>query len=109
MSINPPLRVTADTISWKTDEEVHDKWFFYFSGTGNSQLAALTDNLAEMDMQETYIRQFIDKAKKHVVMETLTPELLKIFVRRIETFEKEVKYSQIEGNHIDIYFTFHAP
>lgn len=74
-----------------------------------NQLNSLTEKLAEMDMRETYIREFMDKAKEHVEMKTLTPELLKIFVRRIEVFEKEVKYSRTEGNHIDIYFTFHAP
>ena len=74
-----------------------------------TQLHNLNEKLAEMDMRETYIREFMDKAKEHVEMKTLTPELLKIFIRRIEVFEKEVKYSRTEGNHIDIYFTFHAP
>lgn len=73
------------------------------------QLHNLNEKLAEMDIRETYIREFMDKAKEHVEMKTLTPELLKIFVRRIELFEKEVKYSRTEGNHIDIYFTLHAP
>ena len=51
----------------------------------------------------------MNKAKEHVEMKSLTPELLKIFTRRIEVFEKEVKYSRTEGNHINIYFTFYAP
>lgn len=73
------------------------------------RLIGLNQQLAEMDMRETYIQEFIQRAKEHVEMKTLTPELLKIFVQRIEVFEKKVKYSRTEGNRIDIYFTFQAP
>ncbi len=39
-------------------------------------------------------------------MEKLTPELLRVFIRKIEVFEKTEKYSRTAGNPITIYFTF---
>lgn len=36
----------------------------------------------------------------------ITPELLRVFIRRIDVWEKEVKYSRTCGNRIDICFTF---
>lgn len=53
-----------------------------------TQLNSLTEKLAAMDMRETYIREFMDKAKEHVEMKTLMPELLKIFVRRTSRYLK---------------------
>ena len=39
-------------------------------------------------------------------MSELTPELLRTFIKRIEVFEKEQKYSRTCGNKIIIKFTF---
>jgi hypothetical protein len=73
------------------------------------ELASLTGKISEMDMREIYIREFMQKAREHIEMPELTPELLRVFVRRIEVFEKEEKYSRTEGNHINIYYTFQPP
>ncbi|MEG2348470.1 MAG: DUF4368 domain-containing protein [Clostridia bacterium] len=42
-------------------------------------------------------------------MEKLTPELLRVFIRRIEVYEKETKYSRTVRNPIVIYYTFKLP
>lgn len=39
-------------------------------------------------------------------MPTLTPELLRVFIKRIDVMEKEVKYSRTCGNTILIHYTF---
>lgn len=59
-----------------------------------------------MDMREVCIRQFIEQAKTYVEMEKLAPELLQVFIRKIQVFEKTGKYSCTAGNPIIICFTF---
>ncbi|MBR4959447.1 MAG: recombinase family protein [Clostridia bacterium] len=73
------------------------------------ELAALTDQINEMDLREKYVRDFIEKAKAYVEMPMLTPELLRVFVKRIDVKEKEVKYSRTCGNMIIIHYTFEHP
>ena len=52
------------------------------------------------------MNEFIAKAQEYVEMQTVTPELLRVFIRRIDVWEKEVRYSRTCGNRIDICFTF---
>ena len=42
-------------------------------------------------------------------MPTLTPELLRVFIRKIEVFEKLEKYSRTAGNLINIHYAFQLP
>ena len=65
--------------------------------------ALITD---EMNMREQCIWEFMDKAKEYFKMPKLTHELLRVFVRKILVYEKEVKYSRTAGNPIVLYFTF---
>ena len=71
-----------------------------------SKLAELDSQLDNMHLREKCISDFIKKAKQHLYMPKLTPELLRTFIRRIEVYEKPEKYSRTCGNHIIIYFTF---
>jgi len=73
------------------------------------ELTELTAKIEEMDMREKYVREFIEKAKAYVEMPTLTPELLRVFIKRIDVMEKEVKYSRTCGNTIIIHYTFEYP
>lgn len=57
-------------------------------------------------MRELCIQEFIAQAKAYVKMKTLTPELLRVFIHRIEVFEKPEKYSRTAGNPSLIHFTF---
>ena len=70
------------------------------------ELASITKKMNEMDMREMCIREFIEQAKAYVEMEKLTPELLRVFIRKIQVFEKTEKYSRTAGNPIIIHFTF---
>lgn len=73
------------------------------------ELKSISEKIAEMDMRETCIREFMQRAKEYVEMPKLTPELLRVFIRRIEVYEKPIKYSRTCGNPIAIYYTFRLP
>ena len=70
------------------------------------ELASITKKMNEMDMREVCIREFIEQAKAYVEMKKLTLELLRVFIRKIQVFEKTEKYSRTAGNPIIIHFTF---
>lgn len=72
----------------------------------HEKLAELERKAAELDLQEHYIRKFIEQAREYIEMPTLTAELLRVFIRRIEVFEKPEKYSRTCGNTIVIHYTF---
>ena len=59
--------------------------------------------------EDSCIREFIAKAKQYIEMPMLTPELLRVFIRKIEVFEKLEKYSRIAGNLINIHYAFQLP
>ncbi len=68
--------------------------------------ALITERIDEMDMREQCIREFMDKAKEYFKMPKLTHELLRVLVKKILVYKKEVKYSRTAGNPIVLYFTF---
>ena len=70
------------------------------------ELASITKKIEEIDMREVCIQAVIEQAKSYVEIEKLTPELLRVFIRKIEVFEKTEKYSRTAGNPIIIHFTF---
>ena len=70
------------------------------------ELATISKKIEEIDMREACIREFVEQAKSYVEMKTITPEVLRVFVRKIEVFEKKEKYSRTCGNTIAIHFTF---
>ena len=73
------------------------------------KLIAVNDGISRMDMRDSCIREFIAKAKQYIEMPTLTPELLRVFIRKIEVFEKLEKYSRTAGNLINIHYAFQLP
>ena len=72
-------------------------------------LQSITKRIDEMGMREMCIREFIAKAKEYLEMPKLTPELLRVFIRRIEVYEKLEKYSRNCGNPIIIHYAFQLP
>lgn len=72
-------------------------------------LKSIAEQICEMDMREKCIQEFMDKAKACIEMPKLTPELLRVFIRRIEVYEKPEKYSRTCGNPIIIYYAFQLP
>ena len=72
------------------------------------ELESITARISEMDLREQYVREFMENAKAYIEMPKLTPELLRVFIRCIEVYEKEEKYSRTCGNLIKVHFTFQA-
>lgn len=73
------------------------------------ELASITERINELDMREKCIQEFMDKAKSYIEMPKLSPELLRLFIRRIEVYEKSEKYSRTCGNPIIIHYAFQLP
>lgn len=73
------------------------------------ELESITAQIDEMDLREQYVREFMENARAYIEMPKLTPELLRTFIRSIEVYEKEVKYSRTCGNTIVIHYTFQMP
>ena len=73
------------------------------------ELESITARISEMDLREQYVREFMEDAKAYIEMPKLTPELLRVFIRCIEVYEKEEKYSRTRGNTILVHFTFEMP
>ena len=71
-----------------------------------AKLTELENEIDAAELREKCLNEFVENAKKYVEMPELTPELLRIFIRRIEVYEKEEKYSRTCGNRIDITFNF---
>ena len=71
-----------------------------------TKLNELNEKINEIDLQEKYVKEFIAKAKEYINIEKLTPEILRAFIKRIDVYEKEVKYSHTCGNTIVIQYTF---
>ena len=67
------------------------------------------ESIERMDMRDKCIQQFIRDAKEYVEMPKLTPELLRVFIRKIEVYEKFEKYSKTAGNPIRIHYAFRLP
>ena len=47
---------------------------------------------------------FIEKAKRYTAIEELTPDLLRLFIRRIEIGERGKKYSRSSGQSVRIFY-----
>jgi len=58
------------------------------------------------NMKSKYIKDFMENARTYIEMPKLTPELLRVFIHRIDVYEKEEKYSRTCGNTIMIHYTF---
>lgn len=69
-------------------------------------LESISAQISEMDMREKYVRDFMKNARTYIEMPKLTPELLRVFIHRIDVYEKEEKYSRTCGNTIMIHYTF---
>ena len=73
------------------------------------KLLYITKRLSEMDMRDQCIKEFMAKAREYVEMPKLTPELLRVFIRRIDVYEKLEKYSRTCGNPVVIHYSFQLP
>lgn len=53
------------------------------------ELAELSAQMEEIDLREKYVRKFIEKAKAYVKIPVFTPELLRVFIKRIDVCRKK--------------------
>ena len=60
--------------------------------------------LAQLKSREANVEAFIEKAKRYTTIDTLTPELLRLFIQRIEIGERDVKYSHNASQSIRIIY-----
>lgn len=70
------------------------------------ELENINKNMQSLDAHEKLVNEFMENARQFIEMPKLTPELLHTFIKRIEVYEKPVKYSHKFGNPIVIYYTF---
>lgn len=56
------------------------------------ELESIKAKIGDIDMRERCIQEFMDKAKEYIEMPSLTPKLLRVFIRRIEVYEKLEKF-----------------
>ncbi|MCJ7856728.1 DUF4368 domain-containing protein [Lachnospiraceae bacterium NSJ-143] len=72
-------------------------------------LEALKSEMDKTKLKEKYVTDFINKAKEYTDITQITPQILKQLIQKIYVFEKEHKYSHIDGNVILIIYTFEMP
>lgn len=73
------------------------------------ELQELAERINEVNMRDQCIQEFIRNANQYIDMPKLTPELLRVFIRRIEVYEKFEKYSRTAGNPIIFRYAFRLP
>lgn len=71
----------------------------------------LADSIPEKEMRLEKLRAssvnvdtFIERAKRYTVIDELTPELLRLFIQRIEVGERAKKYSHLSAQSIRIIY-----
>ena len=62
------------------------------------------ERLAQLKSREANVEAFIEKAKRYTTIDELTPELLRLFIQRIEIGERDVKYSRNASQAIRIIY-----
>ena len=55
-------------------------------------------------IENSQVEAFIEKAKRYTAIEELTPDLLRLFIRRIEIGERGKKYSRSSGQSVWIFY-----
>jgi len=68
------------------------------------QIPQKEQRLAQLQAREANVDAFIEKAKQYTTIDTLTPELLRLFIQRIEIGERDVKYSRNASQAIRIIY-----
>ena len=68
------------------------------------QIPQKEQRLAQLQAREANVDAFIEKAKQYTTIDTLTPELLRLFIQRIEVGERETKYSRNSSQSIRIIY-----
>ena len=70
---------------------------------------SIAERISGLDKREKCIREFVDRAEEYMEKPKLSPELLRVFIRKIEVYEKPEKYSRTAGTPIIIHYAFQLP
>ena len=90
---------------------VTNEQFRMLSTDYNAEQKALEEAIPKMEARLEELRAsvanveaFIEKAKRYTAIEELTPDLLRLFIRRIEIGERGKKYSRSSGQSVRIFY-----
>ncbi len=90
---------------------VTNEQFRMLSADYNAEQKALEDAIPEKESRLEKLKAsaanvdaFIEKAKRYTTIDELTPELLRLFIQRIEVGERGKKYSHSSGQSIRIIY-----
>ena len=61
-------------------------------------------SLDNLSLEVNNIARFLKKARKFTDIKELTPELIRVFIERVDIYEKEVKFKHHQPRQIDIYY-----
>ena len=62
------------------------------------------DKLEKLKASAANVEAFIEKAKRFTTIDELTPELVRLFIQRIEIGERAVKYSRNSAQSVKIIY-----
>lgn len=92
-------------------ERVTSEQFRMLSADYNAEQKAIQDAIPEKETRLEKLRDsaanvdaFIERAKRYTTIDKLTPELLRLFIQRIEIGERSVKYSRSATQSIRIIY-----
>ena len=90
---------------------VSDEQFRMLSADYNAEQKSLSadipakeEQLEKLKASAANVDAFIEKAKRYTTIDELTPELLRLFIQRIEVGERSQKYSRSAGQSIRIVY-----
>lgn len=69
-----------------------------------SSIPKKEDELENLKDSVTNVGTFLEKAKQYTKLDTLTAEILNLFIERVEVGEREERYSRTAPQSIDIYY-----
>ena len=69
-----------------------------------SSIPKKEDELENLKDSVTNVGAFLEKARQYTKLDTLTAELLNLFIERVEVGEREERYSRTAPQSIDIYY-----
>ena len=100
-------RLYEDSVLGRITEEQ----FQALSGSYTEEMATLKEKIPEQDAAIRRLREqvcgadhFIALAKKYTDIRNLTPELLRLFIRKIVVHEKDVKWSKHSRQTVEIHY-----
>ena len=90
---------------------VTDEQYRMLAGDYTVEQKALEEQIPEKEARleklkaaSANVNTFVEKAKQYTAIDELTPELLRLFIQRIEIGERDVKYSRNSSQSIRIIY-----